>query len=293
MGFRLVIAMICLGLCVPASSQTLPDSAWDEAIETRKACEGEIALERERGLGLGTGKVLCEDLAKRWEKSIIAQFGAKMAERYAPLVALDALVTSGYQYTRYDTRGTVSAAYHQKEEEFGCTLLEPAFQRTENYRTPAPYTAKGHAFTEVTLRRIRSELRFCGDRQKALVKAQKSLAFHKAAGAAQGECALKTEAEANARIAMCKSGMERIRALFRNQPEPTVLERNSAYLWQAHAYITMVEVKHQSGRTSEACKDMRGFDGMLAWLALPASSFQSFLLRNITKRSRALEESCV
>lgn len=288
----LFAAFVLFVMSNAATAQGLPDSAWDEAVQTRKACEGEISLERERRLVLGTGKVLCEDLAKRWKKSITAQFGAKTAELHAPLVAMDALVTAGYHYNRYDPRRAVSAAYHQKEEAFGCTLLEPAFQKIENYRTPAPYSAKGHAFTEVTMRRIRSELRFCGDRQKALVKAQKSLAFHKAAGAAQGECAFRTEAEANARIAMCKAGMERIRALLRNQAEPTVLERNSAYLWQAHAYITLVEVKYQNGRASEACTDMRGFDGLLAWLALPASSFQSFLLRNITKRSKALQQSC-
>lgn len=291
-----VFAALALGALVAqptaAHAQALPNSAWDEALETRKACEGEIAVERDRGLFLGTGKVLCEDLAKRWEKSIAAQFGDKTAKLYAPLVAMDALVTAGYQYTRFDPRGTVSAAHHQKEEEFGCTLLEPAFQKFESYRTPAPYSAKGHAFTEVTMRRIRNELRFCGDRQKALVKAMKSSAFHKAGGSAQMECARNTKAEADARVEMCKAGMERIRTLLRSRPEPTVLERNSAYLWQAHAFITMLEVKHQNGRASEACNELRGFDSFVTWLALPASRIQSFLLRNITKRSKTLDQSC-
>ncbi|MEM7703478.1 MAG: hypothetical protein AAF251_16185 [Pseudomonadota bacterium] len=285
-------ALVLFVISSAANAQGLPDSAWDEALQTRKACEGEIALERERGLVLGTAKILCEDRAKRWEKSIAAQFGAKIAELYAPFVAMDALVTAGYQYTRYDARGTVSAAYHQKEEEFGCTLLEPAFQRIENYRTPAPYSAMGHAFIEVTMRRIRNELRFCGDRQKAMVKDMKSSTFHQAGGSAQMECAKNTQAEASARIEMCKTGMERIRTLLRAKSNPTVLERNSAYLWQAHAFITMLEVKYQSGRTSEACNELRGFDSFTTWLALPASSLQSFLLRNITKRSNALEQSC-
>ncbi|MEL6709834.1 MAG: hypothetical protein AAFP79_16280 [Pseudomonadota bacterium] len=285
-------ALALLVLANSANAQGLPDSAWDEALQTRRACEGEIAVEQTRELFLGTGKVLCEDLAKRWEKSIAAQFGAKTAELYAPLIMTDVLVTAGYQYNQIDPRRKVSAAYRQKEREFGCSLLEPAHKKLEAYRTPVPYSTKGHVFTDGTMLRIYSELRFCGDRQKAMMKDIQSSAFHKAAGSAQIECAKNAKAEASARIDMCKAGMERIRALLRSRPDPTVLERNSVYLWQAHAFITMLEVKHQNGRASEACNELRGFDSFTTWLALPASGAQRFLLRNITKRSKALEQSC-
>jgi len=275
-----------------AHAQALPNEAWDKAVETRKACEGEIAVEKDRGLFLGTGKVLCEDLARRWKKSIAAQFGTATAELYAPLITADVLVTAGYQYNRIDPNRKVSADYLRKEGEFGCTLLEPAFQAIETRRTPAPYSAKGHAFTEVTMRRIYSEFRFCGERERQMVKAMKSTAFHRAAGSAQMECAKNTQSEADARVAMCKAGLQRIRDLLRDQSNPTVLERNSAYLWLAHAFITMQEVKHQNGRASEACRELRGFDNFVNLLALPASGMQRLLLRNIRKRSKALEQSC-
>ncbi|MEM6584611.1 MAG: hypothetical protein AAF692_02545 [Pseudomonadota bacterium] len=293
MRFTYLVTMLAaIGMATPAYSQALPDSAWDEALETRKACEGEIALERDRNLVLGTGKVLCEDRAKRWEKSITAQFGADMAQRYAHLIRADALATAGYQYQQRDYRRKVSEEYVQKEKDFGCSLLRKALPEMENRLTGVPYSEKGHAFTLTTIRRITYEFQFCGANAKGLVKGMGSTKFHKAAGQAQMECAKNTEATANARISMCKAGMGRIRTLLRDQPYPTVLQQNSAYLWQAHAFITMLEVKSQNGREAEACKERRGFEDFVTWLALPADSAQRFLLKNIAKRNAALQESC-
>ena len=288
----LVTMLAAMGVVTPAHSQALPDSAWDEAVETRKACEGEIAVERDRGLFLGTGKVLCEDLAKRWQKSITAQFGADMAQRYAHLIKTDALATAGYQYTKRDYRRQVSEEYVQKEKDFGCSLLRKALPEVENRLMGVPYSEKGHAFTQTTLRRITYEFQFCGANAKGLVKGMGSTKFHRVAGQAQMECAKNSQVQPDERIAMCKAGMGRIRTMLRDQPYPTVLQQNSAYLWHAHAFITMLEVKSQNGRKAEACKERRGFEDFVTWLALPASSSQRFLLKNISKRNAALQQSC-
>lgn len=290
------VALAMTSLAMPAQSQApakaLPDSAWDEALKTRKACEGEVALERERGLVLGTAKVLCEDLGKRWQKSIAAQFGTAIADQYAPLIITDMLATAGYQYKKFDYKRKATKAYIEKEKAFGCSLLRKALPQIENRLVGMPYSKKGHDFTRTTIHRITYEFQFCGANAKGLIKGMGSTKFHKAAGAAQVDCAKNTEAAAGARIAMCQQGIANIRELLREKSYPTVLQRNSAYLWSAHAFITMLEVKSNNGLKSEACKDLRGFGSFLTWLTLPANSTQQFLLRNITKRQAALKQDC-
>lgn len=275
-----------------ASAQALPDSAWDEALQTRKACDGEIAVERERGLFLGTGKVLCEDLANRWKKSIAAQFGAATAELHAPLVLADVLVAAGYRYNRPDYTKKQNAQYVRKEADFGCTLYERAFNMLEPQRRPAPYSRKGSAFAQTALRRLTTEFPLCSEEAKALTKARPSLQFHKAAGEAQKECAQSLKALPDARLAMCSAGIAKIQQLFARQPEPTVLQRNSAQMWIAHAYLTSLEVKAEAGQTAEACRERAMLDKLPRTLALPISGFQSYLMRNIDRRKAALDKSC-
>jgi len=288
-----IFASLVLALTAgSASAQALPDSAWDEALRTREACQGEIAVERARGLFLGTGRVLCEDLANRWKKAIADQYGARTADLHSPLILADALVTAGYQYRRRVPQRDVSAEYALKEREFGCSLYERAFNILEPLSTPAPFSEKGSAFTVNALRRLSTQFKLCGDEAKALTKARPSLQFHKAAGEAQKECAHSVKALPDTRIAMCTAGIAKIQQLFARQPEPTVLQRNSAQMWIAHAYLTSLEVKAEAGRTAEACRERAMLDKFPRSLALPISGFQSFLMRNIARRRAALDKSC-